>query len=262
MSDERQHWYRLLNLEPGASPEEVKRAFREQVGLWHPDRFAGDPVAQRRAADRLRQIIEAYHGLLAEPAADVRAPRGARSRRSPGWPGDAASGTIRRPTGMGNLSGLLPNRLFLALLFSAGLLATVRFGWSGQGAAYLAELVLVPALFSLAYNFLVVEGLLVRNLYVGFTAAALVLVVATAVAVGREPGEPGLSAAPADGPAFSAGGEEASPARSFSGGVLEDSRMERGHPGLSGARPPVPPTVPAAPVAPAAPLAPLVPPAH
>jgi len=30
--------YRLLDLPPGSSPEEVKRAYRDLTKVWHPDR--------------------------------------------------------------------------------------------------------------------------------------------------------------------------------------------------------------------------------
>ncbi|MHC5722521.1 MAG: J domain-containing protein, partial [Nostoc sp.] len=30
--------YEILGLEPGASPAQVKRAYRKLVKIWHPDR--------------------------------------------------------------------------------------------------------------------------------------------------------------------------------------------------------------------------------
>jgi len=31
--------YEILGLEPGASQAQVKRAYRQLVKIWHPDRF-------------------------------------------------------------------------------------------------------------------------------------------------------------------------------------------------------------------------------
>jgi hypothetical protein len=35
--------YKILCLQPFASLEEVKRAYRDHVEVWHPDRFAHNP---------------------------------------------------------------------------------------------------------------------------------------------------------------------------------------------------------------------------
>ena len=55
--------YRLLEVEPGASPEEVKRAYRELVKIWHPDRFSHDPNLQWRATEKLKLINLAYEQI-------------------------------------------------------------------------------------------------------------------------------------------------------------------------------------------------------
>ncbi len=51
--------YETLGVSRGASQGVVKRAFREGVLRNHPDRNPNDPVA----AQRLRDIIEAYHSI-------------------------------------------------------------------------------------------------------------------------------------------------------------------------------------------------------
>lgn len=53
--------YAKLNLEPGASLEEVKKSYRSQVKSWHPDRFPSvSPRLQEKAHEKLREINEAY----------------------------------------------------------------------------------------------------------------------------------------------------------------------------------------------------------
>lgn len=55
--------YRTLELEPGASLDQVKQAWRELVKVWHPDRFPNDAKLQRKAQERLKEINGAY-GIL------------------------------------------------------------------------------------------------------------------------------------------------------------------------------------------------------
>ncbi len=59
-------YLRILELEPGISVDELKRAHRDLVKVWHPDRFADDPRLQLKAQEKLKQINEAYEFLLGE----------------------------------------------------------------------------------------------------------------------------------------------------------------------------------------------------
>ena len=56
-------YYRTLGLAPGASLEEVKRAYRELVKVWHPDRFARAPHLQQQALEKIQLINHAYTRL-------------------------------------------------------------------------------------------------------------------------------------------------------------------------------------------------------
>jgi hypothetical protein len=56
-------YYRVLDLEPGASMAEVKTAWRDLAQVWHPDRFAGNERLQKKAEEALKEINEAYHRL-------------------------------------------------------------------------------------------------------------------------------------------------------------------------------------------------------
>ena len=63
MNDEMQRCYRVLELEPGASLNEVKEAWRVLAKVWHPDRFPNDEKLQRKAGERLKDINGAYKTL-------------------------------------------------------------------------------------------------------------------------------------------------------------------------------------------------------
>ena len=62
---EREGWYRTLELEPGASYEEVRRAYRRLVAKYHPDRYAADPAKYEAATEVARKITVAHEGLKA-----------------------------------------------------------------------------------------------------------------------------------------------------------------------------------------------------
>ena len=53
------NYYSILNVEPNASPEEVKRAFRRQARRYHPDMNPGDKAAE----EKFKKIGEAYEVL-------------------------------------------------------------------------------------------------------------------------------------------------------------------------------------------------------
>lgn len=57
-------YYRVLDLEPGASWDQVKRSYRELAYVWHPDRYPDDlPLLKQKAEDKLKAINIAYDQL-------------------------------------------------------------------------------------------------------------------------------------------------------------------------------------------------------
>jgi len=63
VSNDLQVCYRVLELEPGVTLDEVKRSYRELVKVWHPDRFTGDAKLHQKAEEKLKQINRAYEVL-------------------------------------------------------------------------------------------------------------------------------------------------------------------------------------------------------
>lgn len=83
------HYYETLELGPGASLEEIRRAYRDLVKIWHPDRFTHDPRLQERAQEKLKKINEAYSQLSSivgnkgtKPRANPAEPQTQRPRES------------------------------------------------------------------------------------------------------------------------------------------------------------------------------------
>lgn len=56
--------FRILEVEYGASMEEVKQGYKDLVRVWHPDRFTQDPRLRKKAEDKLKEINRAYSDLM------------------------------------------------------------------------------------------------------------------------------------------------------------------------------------------------------
>jgi hypothetical protein len=60
----------VLALRPGATPSEIKEAYRDLVKVWHPDRFGSDLRLREKAELQLKRINEAYRVLQSDADAD------------------------------------------------------------------------------------------------------------------------------------------------------------------------------------------------
>lgn len=56
-------YYQILGLNPGASDEEIKQAYKDLVNVWHPDRFLNNARLRQKADEKLKEINEAYGKL-------------------------------------------------------------------------------------------------------------------------------------------------------------------------------------------------------
>jgi len=75
MNDEIRECYQLLELEPGASLEAVKEAYRDLIKIWHPDRFPDGAKFQKRATEKTQAINEAYENITAYLSGNYRESR-------------------------------------------------------------------------------------------------------------------------------------------------------------------------------------------
>ncbi|HAJ63245.1 MAG TPA: hypothetical protein DCP31_31790 [Cyanobacteria bacterium UBA8543] len=58
-----ERYYRILDLQPGASPEEIHQGYLDLTWVWHPDRFTGHPRLQQKAVYKLQELNEAHEQL-------------------------------------------------------------------------------------------------------------------------------------------------------------------------------------------------------
>lgn len=86
--------YEVLGIKEGASQEEIKQAYREQVKKYHPDKHQDNPL-QELAEEKLQEINEAYDFLMKNSGNN----RNNRSNQSPEF------NEIRRMIDRGNLGG-------------------------------------------------------------------------------------------------------------------------------------------------------------
>lgn len=54
--------YEILGVNEGASDEEIKKAYRELVKKYHPDKYVNNPLADL-AAEKMKEINDAYDTL-------------------------------------------------------------------------------------------------------------------------------------------------------------------------------------------------------
>ncbi|HWF18966.1 MAG TPA: J domain-containing protein, partial [Verrucomicrobiae bacterium] len=70
MTDELAQCFKILDLEPTASPDAVKQAYRELVKIWHPDRFMHDDKLLKRAQAKMKEINVAYETIVEHHACE------------------------------------------------------------------------------------------------------------------------------------------------------------------------------------------------
>ena len=65
------NFYTLLELLPTATDADIKKAWHEQIQVWHPDRFNHSPTLHRKAEARTQLLNQAYQ-TLSDPIARTR----------------------------------------------------------------------------------------------------------------------------------------------------------------------------------------------
>ena len=98
--------YEVLGVPKGASQDEIKKAYRELARKYHPDHYAGNPLADL-AEEKMKEINEAYAVLTKDGGAGASSASG--SYGSAGYSGSSGGSTefaeVRRRIQTGDLDG-------------------------------------------------------------------------------------------------------------------------------------------------------------
>ena len=62
--------YKNLELKPGSTTPEVKKAYKRLLSLYHPDRHAGDPGKQRLATEITSRLNDSYKRIMDQRASE------------------------------------------------------------------------------------------------------------------------------------------------------------------------------------------------
>ncbi len=60
LSPEIERAFRFFNLSPDSSMEEIKKAYKEKIKYYHPDKYQGNDVLLKIATDKTKQAVEYY----------------------------------------------------------------------------------------------------------------------------------------------------------------------------------------------------------
>ncbi len=98
-----QNPYEVLGIKEGASQEEIKAAYREQVKKYHPDKYQNNPLYEL-AEEKLQEVNEAYDYLMKNNGQSGSHGNG---RRNTGRPQSQSPEfvEIRRMIDRGNIAG-------------------------------------------------------------------------------------------------------------------------------------------------------------
>lgn len=94
--------YSVLGVDPSASDEEVKRAYRELARKYHPDNYQGNPLADL-AEEKMKAINEAYDAIEKQRQGGGGAYSAHTSTYSSEASGDPAFARIRSAISAGDL---------------------------------------------------------------------------------------------------------------------------------------------------------------
>lgn len=98
--------YEVLGVPKGASQDEIKKAYRELARKYHPDHYAGNPLADL-AEEKMKEINEAYAVLTKDGGAGGTGTAGSYGSAGYSGPsgGSAEFAEVRRRIQAGDLEG-------------------------------------------------------------------------------------------------------------------------------------------------------------
>lgn len=62
--DNNSSYYEILGIKASASKEEIKKAYKDLLNVWNPERFSNEPSLQQKAREKIKEIDDAYEKLI------------------------------------------------------------------------------------------------------------------------------------------------------------------------------------------------------
>lgn len=59
-----QRCFEILELQQGATLDDVRQAYKDIVNVWHPDRFSANPRLKQKAEQKLKEVNVAYETVV------------------------------------------------------------------------------------------------------------------------------------------------------------------------------------------------------
>ena len=63
----RKDYYKIMGIAKDATTEEVKKAYKKQALIWHPDKHANDDESGKENADKMFKDIGEAYSVLSDP---------------------------------------------------------------------------------------------------------------------------------------------------------------------------------------------------
>jgi curved DNA-binding protein CbpA len=147
------NYYELLSVDPKAGPDEIKRAYRERLKEWHPDKNPG----RKEEAEEITKTLNIAYGILSDPEQRQNYDRILRFSKGRGFDEYVNDTSFSRKTkkASGALRGILQDVQELYYLFKDSIrgrykLHPVNLGIIGGGLAYfIIPMDFIPDIFPL-----------------------------------------------------------------------------------------------------------------
>ncbi|MBW1865632.1 MAG: DnaJ domain-containing protein, partial [Deltaproteobacteria bacterium] len=63
--------YKILEIQQTASLSEIKQAYRDMIGIWHPDRYVQNPRLHEKATEKLKELNIAFNELISRKTSGI-----------------------------------------------------------------------------------------------------------------------------------------------------------------------------------------------
>ena len=99
-----QNPYEILGIKEGATKDEIKAAYREQVKKYHPDKHHDNPLYEL-AEEKLQEINEAYEYLMKDGSGSFQSKSAGSQNNGFNKNMNPEFAEVRRMIDMGNING-------------------------------------------------------------------------------------------------------------------------------------------------------------